>query len=135
MTIGHVVDSDWIVDYLAGAPAARDVLDVLVPRGIGISIISCIEIEEGVLGSRDPESDRLNFNGFLAIAETLFVDRSIAGRTAQLRADLRRAGRSVNHRALDLIIAATAIVHGIPLVTRNIRDYADVPGLELFPST
>ncbi len=82
MTIGHVVDSDWIVDYLAGAPAARDVLDVLVPRGIGISIISCIEIEEGVLGNRDPESDRLNFNGFLAIAGTLFVDRSIAGRTA-----------------------------------------------------
>ncbi|MGI8643494.1 MAG: type II toxin-antitoxin system VapC family toxin [Thermomicrobiales bacterium] len=127
-----MVDSDWIVDYLGGVVEARNVLDALVPQGIGTSIISCIEIEEGVLGSRDPETDRLSFDGFLGIAETIFVDQNIASRTARLRVDLRRAGRSVNHRAFDLIIAATAIEHGIPLVTRNTRDYVDIPALNLY---
>ncbi|HEV2109285.1 MAG TPA: hypothetical protein VGR16_13570 [Thermomicrobiales bacterium] len=50
----------------------------------------------------------------------------------QLNSDSCRAGRSVDHRALDLFIAATAIEHGLSLVARNTRDYADIPGLVLY---
>lgn len=35
---------------------------------------------------------------------------------------LRQLGRSPRGRALDLMIAATALSHGVPLVTRNPRD-------------
>ncbi len=135
MTARYLVDSDWIVDYLSGTREAKELLDALVQLGIAMSIISRIEIEEGVLGSMHPEQDRDSFEKFLGISETIYVEQRIASRTARLRVDLRRAGRSVNHRAYDLIIAATAVEHRIPLVTRNIRDYADVPGLDLFPST
>lgn len=31
----------------------------------------------------------------------------------------------------DAIIAATALVHGIPLLSRNIADFSKVPGLEV----
>jgi tRNA(fMet)-specific endonuclease VapC len=31
----------------------------------------------------------------------------------------------------DLLIAATAVHHGLTLVTHNIRDYANVPGLAI----
>ena len=34
-------------------------------------------------------------------------------------------------RTLDRMIAATALVHGLTLVTLNGADFADVPGLEL----
>jgi tRNA(fMet)-specific endonuclease VapC len=30
---------------------------------------------------------------------------------------------------MDLLIAATALVHNLTLVTHNIRDFANVPGL------
>jgi tRNA(fMet)-specific endonuclease VapC len=33
--------------------------------------------------------------------------------------------------ALDLLIAATAVHHGLTLVTHNVRDYANVPGLSI----
>jgi predicted nucleic acid-binding protein len=34
-------------------------------------------------------------------------------------------------KTFDRMIAATALVHGLTLVTLNGKDFADVPGLEL----
>lgn len=59
------------------------------------------------------------------------VTFEIARRCAEVRADLQRRGRSIRPRALDLLIAATAMEHGLTLVTRNVSDYGDVPGLRL----
>lgn len=57
-----------------------------------------------------------------------------ARRCAGIRRTLRSQGRRVSTRALDLMIAATAIEHQLVLVTRNVRDYRDVPGLVLYAS-
>jgi predicted nucleic acid-binding protein len=48
---------------------------------------------------------------------------------AQLRLTLRQQGRPITHRALDLLIAATALQHHLTLVTRNTQDYDDIPAL------
>jgi predicted nucleic acid-binding protein len=49
-------------------------------------------------------------------------DASTGLRWAQLLADLRARGRSMPIK--DSLIAATALTHGIPVVTRNRRDFA-----------
>jgi predicted nucleic acid-binding protein len=59
-------------------------------------------------------------------------DLAIARRTARLRADLAAQGRRTRTRALDLIVAATALEHGLTLVTRNKADYQDIPNLSLY---
>jgi predicted nucleic acid-binding protein len=41
--------------------------------------------------------------------------------------------RILQPRALDLLIAATALTYDLELLTRNTRDFADVPGLKLVP--
>jgi len=38
----------------------------------------------------------------------------------------------VRPRALDLLIAATALVHDLSLVMRNEDDYRDISGLRLY---
>jgi hypothetical protein len=55
-------------------------------------------------------------------------------RWAQLVADLRRAGRAMPIK--DSLIAATALVHGLTVVTRNRRDFerAGVPVHDPFPA-
>ena len=65
----------------------------------------------------------------------LVVSRPIAERAATIRLDLRRQKRLVNDRALDILIAATAMEHRLILVTRNVRDYSDIPGLQLHQPT
>ena len=56
---------------------------------------------------------------------TLAVDASVADRWGRLQAD---AGRSVP--AVDSLLAATALHHGLSLVTRNVRDFM-YSGLEV----
>lgn len=54
-------------------------------------------------------------------------------RWAQLLADLRASGRSMPIK--DSLIAATALVHGLPVVTLNRRDFENA-GVEIIdPST
>jgi predicted nucleic acid-binding protein len=45
---------------------------------------------------------------------------------------MRAGGRSPRRHALDVIIAATAIVHDRTLVIRNTTDYRGIPGLKLY---
>lgn len=59
----------------------------------------------------------------------LDVDARVAGRFGQLRAALLDAGRPTPE--MDLLIAATALEHGLALVTHNVADFANIPGLKI----
>ncbi len=69
---------------------------------------------------------------FAAGVERLTVldfDRATASRRARLMADLRRKGRSTPIK--DSLIAATSLVHGLTVATRNTQDFAPA-GVRIF---
>ncbi len=99
--------------------------------GIALSVITDLEVLEGVMGGIDPQRNQREFRSFLRGTRLIVVSRPIATRAALIRLDLRRQKRQVNERAMDILIATTAIEHGPTLVTRNTRDYADIPDLRL----
>jgi len=49
----------------------------------------------------------------------------------RLAAHLKSAGRKPRHRVQDLWIASQAIQHSYRLVTRNKKDFEDIPGLDM----
>lgn len=57
------------------------------------------------------------------------VDEAIAEQFGDIRAPLLDAG--LHAPQLDLLLAATALVHGLTLVTHNTKDFAAIPGLAL----
>ncbi|MGD9646113.1 MAG: type II toxin-antitoxin system VapC family toxin [Pirellulales bacterium] len=59
----------------------------------------------------------------------LDFDRDCAREFGKLRGVLRRSGTSIP--LIDLLIAATARVHDLTLVTHNTADFARVPDLRL----
>ena len=65
------------------------------------------------------------------LSPLLLVTADIAVRCAVMRDALRRRGTRARPHALNLLIAATAIEYDLTLVTHNVDDYAEVPGLRL----
>lgn len=127
----YPLDTDFVIDHLTGQQDARDTLAQLLPDGVAISIITFSEIYEGIYGSRDSRAAARAFTTFLREDLVLPISRSVAKRNARLRLELRRQERPITHRALDLLIAATAREHDLILVTRNRKDYEDVADLTL----
>ena len=61
------------------------------------------------------------------------ITRAVAKRRARIRRELRSRKLSVDNRALDIFIAAPALEHRLTLLTRNRKDYQDIPDLTLSP--
>ncbi len=127
----YLIDSDWFIDYLFQVPDAQSLVDPLIPAGIAISIITYLEAYVGVLRTPDPAHTEAVLVKLLQLVPVLPFGDAEARRCARLRYDLQKMGKRVRSRALDLLIATTALVRDLTLVTRNRDDYKDIPGLQL----
>lgn len=132
--MAYLIDSDIIIDLLANVPDVVTLVDRIRDDGVAISAISYMEAFQGIGRGLDPDADEVALGAIVARIPILPFSQAEARRCASLRETLRDQGRRVNSRALDLLIAATAIEHELILVTRNLRDYRDVPGLSLYGS-
>ncbi len=63
----------------------------------------------------------------LAILPVLPFDLRAARIHARVGAQLLEIGQPIDSN--DLLIAATALAHGLPVLTENLRDFERVPGL------
>jgi len=127
--VRYLIDTDIVIDALTRAQNASELLDALSDDGLAISIISVGELYEGAHRSADPDAAAGQIRDFLTGYTALGVSEPIAWEFGQLRALLRRQGRLIPD--LDRLIAATALVHDLTLVTRNRRHFARIPGLRL----
>lgn len=86
-------------------------------------VVSAITVDEIVFGLHwQPHAAKMRwFDLFLQRVSVLSVGGDIARRAGELRAIFARQGR-VREQA-DMLIAATAQVHALTLVTRNVRDF------------
>lgn len=95
--------------------------------GLYVSAVSVGELMVWAARARAPASRRVAVDDLLAGCHIVPIDRAIAERFGEIRAAMLDAGRPVG--VLDLMNAAVALVHGLTVVTHNVADYKDVPGL------
>jgi predicted nucleic acid-binding protein len=121
-----VVDTSVLIDL--------DHLDPsLLPNEIAITTITLGELAAGPHATTDPD-ERARRQDRLQRAETTFdalpFDDDGARAYGRLYARVTTHGRKARERrALDLLIAATALGAGLPLVTRNPDDFSGLDGL------
>ena len=106
-----LLDTDVLVDSFRGARA----LEVGRARA-WYSVVTLCELFAGERVNEDLV--RITLSLFTEIP----VDRTIAERAGRIR-------RSSGIRIADALIAATAVLHDLEIVTRNRRDFARVDGL------
>ena len=127
----YLIDTNVISELRKGAkadPGVREFFARMIDEGIALylSVVTVGELRRGI--------ERLRHRGDLPQALTLerWIDEvlseyedcilSLDGEIAQVWGRLR-----VPHpeHALDKQIAATALIHGLTVVTRNVDDFAD----------
>ena len=132
----YLLDTNVVSEIRKGQSHKADVnviewADSVPLASLFLSVISVLEIEIGVLLAerRDPAQGSvlrswLNLRVMSAFAGRILpVDTAVARRCASLHVPNQRADR-------DALIAATAMVHGMVVVTRNVPDFAPT-GVEI----
>ena len=93
---------------------------------VAISAISLTELHFGVLVAADDEARAIRLRR-LAVIEDAFdplpFDATAARECGRLHAAVVQRGGQPRRRSFDLAIAATANVHGVPLLTLNAGDF------------
>jgi predicted nucleic acid-binding protein len=128
----YLLDSDIVIPVQAGDAATKHLVGSLMSTGVSMSMVTYMEVWQGVLESPNPAAARLALDVFIVDVPVLPFSAELARRCAELRSLLKAQGKRVRPRALDLITAATALEHGLTLVTRNTGDYQDISGLTLY---
>ena len=125
--MAFLLDTNIVSELRRGDAANAGVInwfDGQSPRELFLSVLTVGEIRQGVeqLRVKDkPQAARLDrwVTGLVQFYEDrlIYVDGDVAEEWGRLR-----AARSVP--VVDALIAATARVHDLTLVTRNVRDFA-----------
>jgi predicted nucleic acid-binding protein len=126
-TDAYCLDSDLLIWHLRAGkrPDISAHLEVLAERGaLMISALSVAEVEQGV---RPGEEERTRL--LLRALPVVAVDRDVAEKAGELVRQLR--GRRETLGLADAVIAATCLLHGLSLVTLNVRHFSQVADLAL----
>ena len=125
----YLLDTDWAISYLNDHPGTVRHLDTLRPEGIAISIVSLAELYEGPTNSSDPERNEKALTDFLGPFPIINLDVAICRIFGAERARLRAMGMLIPD--MDLLIGATALRHGLTLLSNNRRHFGRLPGLSI----
>jgi predicted nucleic acid-binding protein len=129
VTPSYLLDTDWVIEYLAGRePVASRVLDLTLTR-TAVSAATVAELYEGAFGGREPDLALAALATFLDRISVVPFSIDVAREVGRERGRLRREGRSIGD--FDLVIGCTARHLGIPVCTNNRRHFERIAGLEV----
>jgi len=131
----YLLDTNIVSELRKGTKADVNVISwarELSTSSLFLSVISILEIETGILQKecKDPSQAAilrtwLDSHVLPSFSDRILsIDTAVALRCAKLHVPDPRSER-------DALIAATALVHGLTVVTRNTRDFNET-GAEIF---
>jgi predicted nucleic acid-binding protein len=119
----YLLDSNTVIDYIAGLFSDKAVqwLNQLIDEEINVSVITKIEVL-----SFDPDQDDnypvlVDFFGASNIFE---LTEDVVNKTIQIR-------QKQKVKLPDAVIASTALVNGLILVSRNTKDFKNIHNLSV----
>lgn len=124
MGIKYIWDTNTVIYYLQQQfqPSAERFMDNLVSEAR--PVISAITEIELLCWKSATEKDLDVLHNFIEDALVIELEQPIKYKTADIR-------KKHKIKLPDAIIAATALVYGLTLVSRNVSDFKNLDGLQL----
>ena len=122
-----LVDSDILIDAGRAVQVAVDRLNSEAQTStLAISAITCMELMVGCRNKTELQTMEQFFSRF----ELIKLNGTISDRATHI---IRSYRLSQGLMIADALIAATAMVTNVPLLSKNQRDYRFIQGLNLLP--
>lgn len=119
------VDSDLLIWFLRGMPEAR--LAIHEAHRQDPRLLSITPVRAEILRGMRPGEETLTFN-LLGLVEWISVDVGLADRAGELGRTYRQSHQGIE--IVDLLLAAAAERYAARLLTRNVRHFPMIPGLQ-----
>lgn len=125
-----LLDTDTCIAILRGRPSGpAERIAESVPSQIRVSAIVRAELVFGAHHSKAPAQNLRLVDEFLSPLSCVPFDEKCADEYGVLREDLARRRQIIGPN--DMLIAATALAHGLTLVTHNTDEFSRVVDLKL----
>lgn len=126
--MNFLVDTNICSAYIKGHPAVWNKF-VQHAGGIAISVVTAGELWAWVSRKQASPSSRKAITDFIETVDVVEVDLTVALHFGTLRGEL--LDRGITMPNLDGLIAATALVGDLTLVTHNVADFQAIPNLRI----
>lgn len=126
----YLLDTNTCIRYINGrAPSIRQKMLKVDDSVVTICAITKAEMYAGSARSQNPTHSRSVQDAFFSHFTSLSFDDAAADEFGRIRAALEAAGTPIG--PYDMQIAAIALVHGLILVTHNVREFGRIAGLQI----
>jgi len=124
-----MLDTDIAIYVIKNRPAVARARFQQHQGQLCLSCVTVMELMYGAEKSAQPERNLRDIEGFIQRLSVLHYDEKAAFHTAQIRAELERAGTPIG--AYDQMIAGHARASGLTVVSNNTREFQRVSGLRV----
>lgn len=125
----YLLDTNLCIATIRDKPAVARAAFKLHHTQMCISSVTVMELLYGVELSAQPQRNLAEVEGFIARLDVLDYDSAAAAHTAQIRAELKKAGLQIG--PYDQMIAGHARSRGLVVVTNNTKEFQRVAGLRI----
>jgi predicted nucleic acid-binding protein len=126
----YLLDTNIISEVLRRRPDPKVIarLSQVEPEEIHASVITLFELRFGSMLRNDAAKFGQKIETeILPLVRWLDVDRSVASKAGDMAAKLQKLGTPIGVN--DCLIGATALVHSLVLVSRNVRHFEKITEL------
>jgi tRNA(fMet)-specific endonuclease VapC len=125
----YILDTDWIINLLAGKKDTEEKIQQFDPEEIVINLVTVAEIYESAYNFANPEAHIQIFRSFLSNFQLLNLNFPIIEKFAEVRAHLRRRGQMISD--FDILLGATALHYDLIVLTYNKKHFERIPDIKI----
>jgi len=131
--VGVIVDTSIWVGVERGRITPDRVAEVTGEDAVYLTPPVIAELEYGVQRAQTEAQQNRRLAAIAKIKRkpSLMIDSETGAVFGRLAEYLDRQGRPSRHRVQDLWICALAIQNGYRVLTQNVKDFTDVPGVDV----